>query len=106
MYEKRAWVMKLKTGNEKLYKERHDNIWPEMLDLMNKQGTQNFSIYRYGCLLFVYQERDTLIPEPDTIDPIIWKWWKMMAPLMETNSDYSPVTESLEEMFCFVKGKK
>lgn len=106
MYERRAWVMKLKTGNEKLYKERHDNIWPEMLDLMNKQGTHNFSIYRYGCLLFVYQERDTSIPEPDTIDPIIWKWWKMMAPLMETNSDYSPVTESLEEMFCFVKGKK
>ena len=30
----------------------------------------------------------------------------MMAPLMETNSDYSPVTESLEEMFSFVKGKK
>ena len=53
MSERRAWVMKLKTGNEKLYKERHDNIWPEMLDLMNKQGTLNFSIYRYGCLLFV-----------------------------------------------------
>ena len=106
MNERRARIMKLKPGNEVLYKKKHDDIWPEMLDLMNKQGTQNFSIYRYGYLLFVYQERDCSIPEPDTINPIVWKWWKMMAPLMETNSDYSPVTESLEEMFCFTGGDK
>ena len=100
MYKRRAWVMKLKPGNEKLYKTKHDNIWPEMLDLMKKQGTNNFSIYRYGLLLFVYQERDVTIPE-EKIDPLVWKWWKMMAPLMETNLDYSPVTESLETMFLY-----
>ena len=106
MNKRRAWVMKLKPGNEVLYKKKHDDIWPEMIDLMKKQGTISFSIYRYGYLLFAYQERDASIPESNTIDPIVKKWWKMMAPLMETNLDYSPVSESLEEMFYFNKGSK
>jgi len=94
-----AWVMKLKPGNEALYKKRHDEIWPEMLDLMKKGGTHNFSIYRYGLILFAYQEHDRPPVPGAPIDPIVWKWWEMMAPLMETNPDFSPVTEPVEEMF-------
>ena len=45
MYTRRAWVMKLKPGKEISYKKKHDNIWPEMLELMKKEGTINFSIY-------------------------------------------------------------
>ena len=106
MNKRRAWVMKLKPGNEVLYKKKHDDIWPEMIDLMKKQGTISFSIYRYGYLLFAYQEKDSSIPESNTIDPIVKKWWKMMSPLMETNQDYSPISESLEEMFYFNKENK
>ncbi len=94
-----AWVMKLKPGNEAIYKQKHDEIWPEMLALMQKSGTRNYSIYRYGLLLFAYQERDTPAEPGAPIDPIVWKWWEMMAPYMETNSDFSPVTEPVEEMF-------
>ena len=94
-----AWVMKLKPGNEALYKKRHDEIWPEMLDLMKKGGTHNFSIYRYGLILFAYQEHDRPPVPGAPIDPIVWKWWEMMAPYMETNADFSPVQESLPEMF-------
>ena len=94
-----AWVMKLKPGNEAIYKRKHDEIWPEMLDLMARNGTRNFSIYRYGLLLFAYQELDQP-PVPGTpIDPIVWKWWEMMAPYMETNADFSPWQEPLDEMF-------
>jgi L-rhamnose mutarotase len=99
MMVRHAWVMKLKPGNEAMYKKRHDEIWPEMLDLMQKGGTHNFSIYRYGLLLFAYQELDHPPQPGGTIDPIVWKWWEMMAPLMETNSDFSPVMEPVEEMF-------
>jgi L-rhamnose mutarotase len=94
-----AWVMKLKLGNEAIYKQKHDEIWPEMLDLMQRNGTHNFSIYRYGLLLFAYQERDDHAPTDLPIDPIVWKWWEMMAPFMETNADFSPWQESLPEMF-------
>jgi len=94
-----AWVMKLKPGSEAIYKQKHDEIWPEMLDLMRRDGTHNFSIYRHGLLLFAYQERDAPSRPGTPIDPIVWKWWKMMAPCVETNPDFSPWQEPLEEMF-------
>ena len=94
-----AWIMKLKPGNEALYKEKHDNIWPEMLALMRQNGTHNFSIYRYGLLLFAYQELDHPPTGEKPTDPIVWRWWEMMAPLMETNPDLSPWQEPLPEMF-------
>ena len=31
MTYRHAWVMKLKPGNEAIYKQKHDEIWPEML---------------------------------------------------------------------------
>ena len=96
---RRAWVMKLKPGNEALYKQRHDEIWPEMLELMRNGGLRTFSIYRYGLVLFAYQEGADTPPSPPP--PIVWRWWETMAPLMETNADFSPVEEPLDEMFHF-----
>ncbi|MBN9024286.1 MAG: L-rhamnose mutarotase, partial [Rhizobiales bacterium] len=31
-----AWVMKLKPGFEAIYKQKHDEIWPEMLANMER----------------------------------------------------------------------
>lgn len=97
-----AWVMKLKPGCEAAYKKAHDELWPEMAELLRKDGIRNYSIYRHGLLLFAYNERDAAPgggkPDPDSI---IWKWWAAMAPLMETNPDTSPVAEPVEEMFYF-----
>ena len=100
---RRAWVMKLKPGNEALYKQRHDDLWPEMRALMETGDVLSFSIYRYGLLLFAYQElRDGASPSAAT-PPIVWRWWKSMAPLMETNADFSPVQYAIEEAFRFEK---
>lgn len=96
---RQAWVMKLKPGNEAAYKQRHDDIWPEMLALMKRDGIRNYSIYRYGLTLFAYLERDTPPAQGQPVDPIVWKWWESMAPLMETNADFSPVMEPVEEVF-------
>jgi L-rhamnose mutarotase len=99
---RQAWVMKLKPGHEAIYKKKHDEIWPEMVEMMRRDGIRNYSIYRHGLLLFAYLERDTPAaagkPAPDSI---IWKWWADMAPHMETNPDTSPVIEPVEEMFYF-----
>jgi L-rhamnose mutarotase len=96
---RQAWVMRLKPGNETLYRERHDAIWPEMLENIRREGIRNFSIYRHGLTLFAYLERDAP-PDPDApIAPVVWRWWEMMAPIMETNPDFSPVQEPVEEMF-------
>ena len=96
---RQAWVMTLKPGNEAIYKQKHDEIWPEMLALMQRDGVRTYSIYRYGLTLFAYLERDVPPIEGQPIDPIVWKWWEMMASYMETNPDFSPVQQPVEEVF-------
>ena len=95
-----AWVMKLKPGQEAMYKQKHDEIWPEMVDLLRQQGIRNYTIYRHGLTLFAYFERDDTAPTRSSeIDPVMLRWWKWMAPHMETRPDLSPIVEPVEEMF-------
>ena len=94
-----AWVMKLKPGNEAIYKQKHDEIWLEMLDLMKRQGIRNYSIYRCGLTLFAYLERDRPPPAGEPHDPVVLRWWKMMEPYMEYNADGTPLQEPIEEVF-------
>ena len=94
-----AFVMKLKPGNEAIYKQKHDEIWPEMLELMRRGGTRNFSIYRYGLLLFAYQEVEEPGRGGPPYDPVLLRWWKMMEPHMDYNADGTPWQEVLPEMF-------
>jgi L-rhamnose mutarotase len=96
---RQAWVMWLKPGMEALYKQRHDEIWPELVERIRAEGIRNFSIYRHGLLLFAYLERDEPPPEGAPVADVTWRWWESMAPLMETNPDFSPVMEPVEEMF-------
>jgi L-rhamnose mutarotase len=91
--------MRLKPGNEAIYKEKHDNIWPEMLAAMKRDGIRNYSIYRHGLMLFAYLERDGPLPAADRPDPVVLRWWKMMEPYMECDQDGSPHQEPVEEMF-------
>jgi L-rhamnose mutarotase len=49
---RQAWVMTLKPGMEALYKQRHDEIWPELVENIRAPGVHNFSIYRHGLTLF------------------------------------------------------
>lgn len=95
---RRAWVMRLKPGNEAIYKDKHDNIWPEMLELMKERGIRNYSIYRHGLTLFAYLEHEGP-PDDAPPDPVMLRWWKMMEPYMECNLDGSPRQEPVEEMF-------
>ncbi len=100
-----AWVMWLKPGNEEIYKQKHDEIWPEMIEQMRSRGIRNYSIYRDGLTLFAYLERDDTVPSPDTAPtpdepgPVTWRWWKMMEPYMECNPDGSPRRGEVQEMF-------
>ncbi|MDB5474002.1 MAG: L-rhamnose 1-epimerase [Devosia sp.] len=95
-----AWVMKLKPGQDAEYKRKHDEIWPEMVALLKSQGVHNYSIYRYGLLLFAYLERPADAPSPtEAVDPVVLRWWQWMEPHMETHPDARPVAEPVEEMF-------
>ena len=94
-----AWVMKLKPGNAAIYKQKHDEIRPEMLANMQRDGIRNFSIHRYGLVLFACLERDRAPPLNQPHDPVTLRWWKLMAPDMDTNADGTPWLAPVEEMF-------
>lgn len=54
--ERIAWRASVKEGYEKEYKRRHDEIWPEMKELLKKAGVCNYTIYMDGNELFGYYE--------------------------------------------------
>ncbi len=95
-----AWIMKLKPGQEAEYRRKHDEIWPEMVDLLKRQGVRNYTIYQNGLTLFAYYERDGEAPAiRREADPIELRWRKWMEPHMETLADATPVVEPLVEIF-------
>ena len=100
--EEIAFTMKLKPSVEAEYKRRHDEIWPELSQILTEVGIRDYSIYldRASGTLFAVQKH---IPG-HTADylptlPLMKKWWAYMADLMETNADNSPVVANLERVF-------
>jgi L-rhamnose mutarotase len=95
-----GFVMQLKPGNEAIYQQKHDEIWPEMVEAVHRHGIRNYSIFRRGLTLFAYFECD----DPSQMDsqrddPVVRRWWKMMEPYMEYNPDGTPWSEPVEEVF-------
>lgn len=97
-----AFKMKLKQGFKEEYKKRHDELWPELKTLLEEQGVSKYSIFfdEETNILFGVQNQDGESSSQDlgTL-AIVQKWWAYMADIMETNSDNSPVTVSLDEVF-------
>ena len=94
--------MKLKAGFEAEYKKRHDEIWPELKQLLSVSGISDYSIFldEETLILFAVQQlADDFERAAIPNHPIVKKWWKFMADIMETNPDHSPVTASLKEVF-------
>ena len=94
--------MKLKAGFAEEYKKRHDEIWPELEELIRGTGVSDYSI-------FLDEETNTLFAVQKIAgdggsqdlgsNPVVQKWWEFMADIMETNPDNSPVSIPLKEVF-------
>lgn len=94
--------MKLLPGYREEYIKRHREIWPEIVDLLKKEGICNYSIFldETTNTLFAYQEQSGENSSQDLgNNAVVKRWWKYMADIMETNPDNSPVTIPLDCMF-------
>lgn len=97
-----AFKMKLKSGYADEYKRRHDSIWPELMKLLKTSGISDYSIFLDAetNTLFAVQKVEGDQGSQDLgKTEIVKKWWSYMADIMETNSDHSPVTMPLTEVF-------
>ena len=98
----KGFKMKVFKGQEKEYEKRHNELWPEMRDMIHEYGGSNYSIFldKDTNILFGYIE----IEDPEKWDKsaeteINRKWWDYMADIMETNPDNSPVAKDLDLVF-------
>ena len=94
-------ALKLKPGAYEEYKRRHDELWPELAQMMSDNGI-SMTIYRFNEYLFVHGVAET--PEAwDRCDqdPVTSRWNKYMADVLETDNDGNIVVHSLPLAFAF-----
>ena len=100
--ERKAFKMFLKPGFEIEYEKRHNEIWPELKQLIQESGVYDYSIFwdKETNILFATQKVKGGAGSQDLgKNPIVQKWWAYMADIMETNPDNSPVSLELNEVF-------
>lgn len=97
-----AFKMKLKPGCKEDYKQRHNEIWPELKKTLKEAGICDYSIFldEETNTLFAVQKQSGPASSQDLgSTEIVQKWWATMADIMETNPDCSPISIPLEEVF-------
>ncbi|MDW4498809.1 L-rhamnose mutarotase [Sulfitobacter sp. D35] len=100
--ERYAFRMKLNPGCATAYRERHDEIWPDLVALLKEAGISDYSIHldeETGLLFGMLTRADDhgMGALPD--HPVMRRWWAHMADLMETHPDDEPVAVPLVPMF-------
>ncbi len=97
-----AFKMKLLPGMKEEYKKRHDEIWPELAQLLSDAGVRDYTIFldEETNTLFAVQKQEGSTGSQDLgKTEIVKRWWAYMADIMETNADSSPVSIPLVEVF-------
>ena len=56
--ERVCFVFELKPGMEDEYERLHDNILPEMTELLNEAGFHDYSLFRRGTMIYGYTKVD------------------------------------------------
>jgi len=80
----------------------HSFIWPELEETLKEHGVSTYTIFLHPETrqLFAYVEvKDEAKWEAVSETPIYRRWWTYMRELMPSNSDDSPVSEELREVF-------
>ncbi|HEU4902780.1 MAG TPA: L-rhamnose mutarotase [Flavisolibacter sp.] len=97
-----AFRMKLFPGREAEYQKRHEEIWPELQNLLKETGIRDYSIFlekESGHLFGVLTVEDPALLDALPQQEVMQRWWGYMADIMETNEDHSPVSIPLQEVF-------
>ena len=106
---RRVFKMKLFPGKEAEYKKRHEELWPELQQLLKATGIDEYSIFldeKTLDLFGVMKVQDVKALDDLPNHPVMKKWWAYMKDIMESNPDNSPVSFPLKDVFRLSSGKK
>ena len=99
---RKAFVMSVHPDQHDEYQRRHNPIWPELEATLKKHGVLNYSIFLDSAShqLFAYAEIENEAAwNAIARTSVCQRWWASMKELMLSNSDNSPVSTSLTEVF-------
>jgi L-rhamnose mutarotase len=97
-----AFKMQLFKGHEEEYRTRHDELWPELEQLLRRSGISEYSIFldkETGALFGVLKAENPALLNNLPDQPVMQRWWAYMKDIMQSNPDNSPVSIPLEEVF-------
>ena len=102
-----AFTLRLEPGALAQYREYHDNIWPDLVAEIERQGIAQITIFENDPVLFLYSE----ITDEEAWDRL-WhtaihdKWGEIMDPLMEFNDEGIVDSSELREVFNLETGAR
>ncbi len=97
-----AFKMQLNDGFENEYKKRHNELWPELEQLLKSTGISEYSIFldeATNNLFGFLKAEDIGLLDNLPAHPVMQKWWLYMKDIMRSNPDNSPVSIPLQEVF-------
>jgi L-rhamnose mutarotase len=97
---RRAFTLRLEPGALSQYQEHHDNIWPELVEEIERCGIGTMTAFVTDPVVFYYSE----IRAPDAWDrlwstPTHDRWGELMKPLMAFNAEGKVDAGALQEIF-------
>lgn len=100
--ERVGFKMKLHPGHEVEYKKRHDEIWPELAELLAAHGIRDYAIFHdpdTDILFATHLKTETNRLDELFSQPLMKKWFVYMSDIMDTNPDKTPVQIPLACVF-------
>ncbi|WP_455924530.1 L-rhamnose mutarotase [Pseudomonas putida] len=98
----RAFRMNLNPGQAEEYRQRHDQIWPELVQALKQAGIVEYRIFldpHSHALFAVMQHHDQHLLDQLPGLPVMQRWWQHMKDIMPSHPDGAPVSLDLIPMF-------
>lgn len=94
-----AWKGYVMPGKLAEYKRRHDEIWPEMTQVLNDAGIRNYTIWNIRNELFGYYECDDIeyALRVQAESPVVARWDESMKGIMYMDADPATGKQNLPE---------
>ncbi len=102
-----AWKARVLPGMRQEYVKRHDEIWPEMTQVLHQAGIRNYTIWSVGDELFGYYECDDIgfAAKVQAESPVVDRWNLYMKDVMEMEMDPATGTAVLLQQVFLHEGK-
>lgn len=97
-----AFKMRIYEGVEAEYKKRHDEIWPELSQLLKEAEISEYRIFldpETRILFAIMQCPEDFDGEKLAQTDVMKRWWDFMADIMDTHETNEPVSSPLKDMF-------